>query len=72
MPPPCERLGPIGRAHNIRQSIPVYVDTNVMAGNTGGSSDTGEYQGLVYLRATAENPVAAQLMGIRPEVRIIE
>ncbi|MGB7160824.1 MAG: LL-diaminopimelate aminotransferase [Tepidisphaeraceae bacterium] len=34
---------------------PVYVDTNVMAGHTGGAGDTGEYKGLVYLRATAEN-----------------
>ena len=37
---------------------PVYVDTNVMAGNTGGASATsggGEYEGLVYLRCTADN-----------------
>jgi LL-diaminopimelate aminotransferase len=34
---------------------PVYVDTNVMAGNTGDAGATGEYAGLVYLRAVAEN-----------------
>ncbi|HEY0008151.1 MAG TPA: LL-diaminopimelate aminotransferase, partial [Tepidisphaeraceae bacterium] len=34
---------------------PVYVDTNVMAGHTGEAGDTGEYAGLVYLRATAKN-----------------
>jgi LL-diaminopimelate aminotransferase len=34
---------------------PVYVDTNVMAGNTGQADEAGEYSGLVYLRATAAN-----------------
>ena len=34
---------------------PVYVDTNVMAGNTGEANDAGEYEGLVYLKCTAEN-----------------
>lgn len=34
---------------------PVYVDTNVMAGNTGPANDRGEYEGLVYLPTTAEN-----------------
>jgi len=34
---------------------PVYVDTNVMAGNTGDANEQGEYQGLVYLKCTAEN-----------------
>lgn len=34
---------------------PVYVDTNVMAGNTGEANDRGEYAGLVYLPMTAEN-----------------
>ncbi len=34
---------------------PVYVDTNVMAGNTGPADARGEYGSLVYLRATAEN-----------------
>ena len=34
---------------------PVYVDTNVMVGNAGPADEAGEYGGLVYLRATAEN-----------------
>lgn len=34
---------------------PVYVDTNVMAGNTGPADDAGRYGGLVYLPMTAEN-----------------
>lgn len=34
---------------------PVYVDTNVMRGNTGPARDNGEYEGLVYLPCTADN-----------------
>jgi LL-diaminopimelate aminotransferase len=34
---------------------PVYVDTNVMVGNTGEADDTGAYAGLRYLPCTAEN-----------------
>ena len=34
---------------------PVYVDTNVMIGNTGEADDAGRYEGLVYLPCTAEN-----------------
>ncbi len=34
---------------------PVYVDTNVMAGNTGPADENGRYEGLVYLPMTAEN-----------------
>jgi LL-diaminopimelate aminotransferase len=33
---------------------PVYVDTNVMAGRSGGFKD-GKYEGFVYMPATAEN-----------------
>lgn len=40
---------------------PVYVDTNVMAGNTGPANDAGEYEGLVYLPITAENNFTAAL-----------
>ncbi|MGL5082549.1 MAG: LL-diaminopimelate aminotransferase [Microcoleaceae cyanobacterium] len=40
---------------------PVYVDTNVMAGNTGVVNDQGEYEGLVYLPITAENHFTAAL-----------
>ncbi len=34
---------------------PVYVDTNVMAGNTGPADDDGRYEGLVYMPMTADN-----------------
>lgn len=34
---------------------PVYVDTNVMHGETGPTDAEGEYGGLVYLRATEDN-----------------
>jgi len=40
---------------------PVYVDTNVMAGNTGNVNDKGEYEGLVYLPITAENNFTAEI-----------
>ena len=40
---------------------PVYVDTNVMAGNTGSSSLDGSYEGLVYLPCTPENNFVPQL-----------
>ena len=33
---------------------PVYVDTNVMAGRTGQVNDQGQYDGIVYMPATAE------------------
>ena len=34
---------------------PVYVDTNVMIGNTGEADENGRYEGLVYLPCTADN-----------------
>lgn len=34
---------------------PVYVDTNVMAGNTGEADENGSYAGLHYMPCTAEN-----------------
>ncbi|MEB3340277.1 LL-diaminopimelate aminotransferase [Okeania sp.] len=40
---------------------PVYVDTNVMAGNTGDVNDKGEYEGLVYLPITAKNNFTAEI-----------
>jgi len=40
---------------------PVYVDTNVMAGNTGPCSDRGEYEGLIYLPISAENDFTAAI-----------
>jgi len=40
---------------------PVYVDTNVMAGNTGAANEKGEFAGLVYLPVTAENNFTAEI-----------
>ncbi len=40
---------------------PVYVDTNVMAGNTGRAEADGRYGGLVYLPVTAENDFVPSL-----------
>ena len=34
---------------------PVYVDTNVMAGNTGEASESGAYEGIYYMPCNAEN-----------------
>ncbi|MBN1803845.1 MAG: LL-diaminopimelate aminotransferase [Sedimentisphaerales bacterium] len=34
---------------------PVYVDTNVMAGRTGGPSGQSRYEGIVYMPCTEEN-----------------
>ncbi len=39
---------------------PVYVDTNVMAGRTGGFSN-GRYEGLIYLEALPENNFIPEL-----------
>ena len=40
---------------------PVYVDTNVMFGHTGPADERGEYSGLVYLRANAENNFSPEI-----------
>ena len=40
---------------------PVYVDTNVMAGNTGEGDENGQFEGLVYLPCTAENDFTPSL-----------
>ena len=34
---------------------PVYVDTNVMAGNTGEANESGAYKGIYYMPCNAEN-----------------
>ena len=38
---------------------PVYVDTNVMAGNTGDADEKGAYAGLLYLECNAANGFVA-------------
>ena len=48
-------LGPDNRIAVTDPVYPVYVDTNVMAGHTGAPDEAGEYSGLLYLRATADN-----------------
>lgn len=40
---------------------PVYVDTNVMAGNTGDADANGAYAGLLYLPCNAENGFVADV-----------
>ena len=40
---------------------PVYVDSNVMAGNTGDGIESGRYQGLKYLPINAANNFEAQI-----------
>jgi LL-diaminopimelate aminotransferase len=47
---------------------PVYVDTNVMAGNTGDANESGEYGGLVYLRATADNAFTPALPSEKADI----
>ncbi|MCA9077578.1 MAG: LL-diaminopimelate aminotransferase [Planctomycetaceae bacterium] len=42
---------------------PVYVDTNVMAGNTGVNDGKGKYAGVTYLPVTAENDFIPALPG---------
>jgi LL-diaminopimelate aminotransferase len=54
----------LGRGNTIAMTdpvYPVYVDTNVMQGNTGPADERGEYSGLLYLRATAENNFAPEI-----------
>jgi LL-diaminopimelate aminotransferase len=48
-------LGPGNRIAITDPVYPVYVDTNVMVGNTGEADAQGAYEGLVYLPCTAEN-----------------
>ena len=40
---------------------PVYVDTNVMAGNTGDADEKGAYAGLLYLECNAANGFVAEV-----------
>ncbi len=40
---------------------PVYVDTNVMAGNTGEADAKGAYEGLMYLECNAANGFVADV-----------
>jgi LL-diaminopimelate aminotransferase len=44
-------------------AYPVYVDTNVMAGRTGGADEQGRYAGIAYLAATEENDFSPEPPG---------
>ena len=48
-------LGPGNRVAVMDPVYPVYVDTNVMAGNTGEADAHGAYAKIVYLPCTVEN-----------------
>ena len=50
-----EIFGPGNRVAVTDPVYPVYVDTNVMAGNTGPALDGGGYEGIVYLPCTPAN-----------------
>ncbi|MEM6424532.1 MAG: LL-diaminopimelate aminotransferase [Cyanobacteria bacterium P01_H01_bin.119] len=56
-----EIFGPNNRIAVTDPVYPVYVDTNVMAGNTGSASEDGKYAGLTYLPMTAENNFVPEL-----------
>jgi len=47
---------------------PVYVDTNVMAGNTGDADATGAYDGLLYLPCNAANGFVADVPQQRADI----
>ncbi|MEM8782985.1 MAG: LL-diaminopimelate aminotransferase [Planctomycetota bacterium] len=47
---------------------PVYVDTNVMAGNTGGALPEGGYEGITYLALTEANGFSAQIPDAKVDV----
>ncbi len=47
---------------------PVYVDTNVMAGNTQTAGDDGRYGGMIYLEATEANGFAPELPTERADI----
>ncbi|HVS54137.1 MAG TPA: LL-diaminopimelate aminotransferase [Opitutaceae bacterium] len=59
-------------AADIRLAIPdpvypVYIDTNVMAGRTGGSVD-GRYQGVTYLDSTPANGYVPAIPGVATDL----
>ncbi|MBU6302624.1 MAG: LL-diaminopimelate aminotransferase [Verrucomicrobia bacterium] len=48
-------FGPGNRIAITDPVYPVYVDTNVMIGNTGDAGDSGAYAGLIYMPCTPQN-----------------
>ena len=47
---------------------PVYVDTNVMAGNTGEANDSGAYEGIYYMPCNAENGFVPEIPSERVDL----
>ena len=47
---------------------PVYVDTNVMAGNTGDADEKGAYAGLLYLECNAANSFVADVPSKKADI----
>ncbi len=47
---------------------PVYVDTNVMAGNTGDADEKGAYEGLLYLECNAANGFVADVPAKKADI----
>ncbi len=47
---------------------PVYVDTNVMIGNTGEADDAGRYGKLIYIPVTAENNFTPEIPATKVDV----
>lgn len=58
-----EIFGPGNRIAITDPVYPVYVDTNVMAGNTGPADAAGSFEGLVYMPCTPENGFVPTLPG---------
>ena len=56
-----EIFGPDCRVAITDPVYPVYLDTNVMAGRTGGLQQDGHFAGVTYLPCTAENGFAPEL-----------
>ncbi len=61
-------FGPGNRIAITDPVYPVYVDTNVMQGNTGVATQKGEYEGPLYLCATAENNFTPDLPKERVDI----
>jgi LL-diaminopimelate aminotransferase len=47
---------------------PVYVDTNVMAGHTGGANEFGAFEGLTYLPCTPANGFVPEIPAEKADI----
>jgi LL-diaminopimelate aminotransferase len=61
-------LGSRNRIAMMDPVYPVYVDTNVMAGNTGPADESGAYEGLNYLPCTPANGFVPDLPPQRADI----